>query len=184
MAPIIAALVSHGLGLVANAALAKGKDFIKEKTGVDLDKAALSQEDLVVLKKYELEDEEELLRLRLADDRLSLEEQKIRFQDVSGAREREVAIASIDTTSWLLKNTPSLLALSTVFLTFVFFGVFAWFGKDANPENQVAKEIMLYVLGVLSAVLTQIFGYYFGSSRGSAEKSRTIDSLVEKETER
>jgi hypothetical protein len=182
MAPLIAALVSRGLGLVANAALAKGKEYVEEKTGVDLDKETLSQEDLVALKKYEMEHEEELLRLRLADDRLSLEEQKIRFQDLGSARDRETAIVTSGQAPWLVKNTPSMLAIGAVVLTFIFFALFAVLGLYAK-DNQTAKEIMLYVLGVLSAAITQIFSYYFGSSRGSAEKSRTIDTLLDRGTE-
>jgi hypothetical protein len=54
-------------------------------------------------------------------------------------------------------------------------------GKYSDPANSVAKEIMLYVLGVLSAILTQIFGYYFGSSRSSAEKTRAINEILDKQ---
>ena len=32
----------------------------------------------------------------------------------------------------------------------------------------------MYILGVLSAVLSQIYSYYFGSSAGSAEKNRGL----------
>ncbi|HEX2237232.1 MAG TPA: hypothetical protein VHJ19_02485 [Gammaproteobacteria bacterium] len=181
MLPLIETLVSNGLGLIANAVLARGKAYVKEKTRVDLDKEALSQEDLIALKKYEMEHEEELLRLRLQDDRLSLEEQKIVFEDLSSARNRQMAIVASDRASWLTANTPSLLAISTVALTFVFFAVFAWLGKYSDPANAVAKEIMLYVLGVLSAILTQIFSYYFGSSHDSTEKARAINEILDKQ---
>jgi hypothetical protein len=181
MLPLIETLVSNGLGLIANAVLARGKAYVKEKTRVDLDKEALSQEDLIALKKYEMEHEEELLRLRLQDDRLSLEEQKIVFEDLSSARNRQMAIVASDRASWLTANTPSLLAISTVALTFLFFAVFAWLGKYSDPANAVAKEIMLYVLGVLSAILTQIFSYYFGSSQDSTEKARAINEILDKQ---
>jgi len=39
------------------------------------------------------------------------------------------------------------------------------------------KEIVMYLLGILSAVLTQIYSYYFGSSQGSADKQRQLNSL-------
>jgi hypothetical protein len=181
MLPLIETLVSNGLGLIANAVLARGKAYVKEKTRVDLDKEALSQEDLIALKKYEMEHEEELLRLRLQDDRLSLEEQKSVFEDLSSARNRQMAIVASDRASWLTANTPSLLAISTVGLTFMFFAVFAWLGKYSDPANAVAKEIMLYVLGVLSAILTQIFSYYFGSSQDSTEKARAINEILDKQ---
>jgi len=43
MAPFIAALLKLGAPLLANAALAKGKDWVKEKTGLDIE-AALGTE--------------------------------------------------------------------------------------------------------------------------------------------
>jgi flagellar basal body-associated protein FliL len=39
---------------------------------------------------------------------------------------------------------------------------------DVKPE---AKDILIYILGVLSAAVTQILSYYFGSSQGSKDKS-------------
>ena len=40
------------------------------------------------------------------------------------------------------------------------------------------KDIIIYVLGVLSAVCTQVVSYYFGSSQGSAQKQTQIDKLI------
>ena len=180
MAPLIATLLSHGLSLVANAALAKGKDYIKEKTGVDLDKTTLNQEDFLALKKYEMEHEAELLRLRLQDDRLGLEEKKLLLQDVADARARETQITTSAEAPLIVKITPSILALGTIALIFLFFILFVYISTE-NPQNQLVKEIMLYVLGVLSAIATQIIGYYFGSSRGSAQKSETIDTILSKQ---
>jgi len=36
------------------------------------------------------------------------------------------------------------------------------------------KDVVLYVLGVLSAILTQVFSFYFGSFQGSSDKNKTI----------
>jgi hypothetical protein len=73
MLPFLAPLLSQGLGLIANAALAKGKDWVEEKTGVKLDQP-LSAEDTTKLRQYEMEHEEELLRLRIEEKKLGLEE--------------------------------------------------------------------------------------------------------------
>ena len=40
------------------------------------------------------------------------------------------------------------------------------------------KDIIIYVLGVLSAICTQVVSYYFGSSQGSAQKQTQIDKLM------
>jgi hypothetical protein len=42
---------------------------------------------------------------------------------------------------------------------------------DVRPE---AKDILIYILGVLSAAVTQILSYYFGSSQGSKDKSELM----------
>ena len=47
-----------------------------------------------------------------------------------------------------------------------------------NTQKSTQKEIILYVLGVLSAALTQVYSYYFGSSRGSARKDETIAKMT------
>ena len=39
MAPLIAALLQNGLGLLGIAVLAKGKEWVEEKTGLDLEQA-------------------------------------------------------------------------------------------------------------------------------------------------
>jgi hypothetical protein len=37
---------------------------------------------------------------------------------------------------------------------------------------------LIYILGVLSAAVTQILGYYFGSSQGSKDKEDKLKGLV------
>ena len=46
---------------------------------------------------------------------------------------------------------------------------------EVTPE---AKDILIYILGVLSAAVTQILSYYFGSSQGSKDKSAEIKALA------
>jgi hypothetical protein len=37
---------------------------------------------------------------------------------------------------------------------------------------------------VLSAAVTQIFSYYFGSSKGSADKSKQIDNILDAQAQK
>ena len=75
MLPILAGLVSmladKGLELVSGAidgGAEKAKEFIEEKTGIDLDvKKGLTDEQVMELKKFEATNELELKRLALAD---------------------------------------------------------------------------------------------------------------------
>lgn len=176
--PIIGFLLSNGLNLLANALLAKGKDYIKGKTGVDLDKSSLSNDDLVTLKKYEMEHEEELLKLRLEDDKLDLEITQAFLADTQSAREREVQVARDPNASPLAKNTPPILALSAVLLTFLLFAAVVFSDFLKRPDIEKQKDILLYILGVFSAISTQIISYYFGSSEGSKRKTEQLDTFI------
>jgi hypothetical protein len=191
MAPFIASLLASGLRLVANAALVKGKDFIKEKTGVDLDQAALSEADQLKLRQFQAEHEEELLRLQLEDNKLAFEETKAYLADVADARKNQAAIIMSADAPWYAKAIQPVLAIFVVLATVLLFSLFVYwsgdhFDKDGKPiggvPNQAQKEIMLYILGVLSAAVTQILGYYFGSSKGSAEKSKALDVAMSQQS--
>jgi hypothetical protein len=71
---------------------------------------------------------------------------------------------------------------ATIFL----FAVFVYASGDrldtnGNPikaMNDTQKDIIIYILGVLSAAITQVLGYYFGSSKGSDDKSKSISEIL------
>lgn len=177
MIPIIGTLLSNGLSLIANAVMAKGKEYVKEKTGVDLDKGALSQQDMVSLKKYEMEHEEELLKLKLEENKLDIEEMKAYMADVDSARKRESEMATSAQAPLISKIATPVLAFVTITLTFALFYMVV-FGDMVELKDTNRKDIVIYILGVLSAIATQIFSYYFGSSSGSADKAKTIDTML------
>lgn len=172
--PIIQPLLSNGLNLVANAVMAKGKKVVEEKLGVEL-KPDMSPEDIMALKTAEMEHEEELLRLRIEENKLDLAELEMRLKDTDSARDREVAIATSDKVPLLNKIVTPVLALSILVLTFVLFGVVMF---DDTPVEASRKDILIYVLGVLSAIATQIVSYYFGSSQGSKDKSDALKEAL------
>ena len=105
----IAALVSQGLGLTANAVLARGVEWLKETTGIDIDlekDPKLTPEQLTALKQQELENELELRKL-------ALEEQKLDFQtmqliaEADKVEQQEITKrwqADMGSDSWLAKN--------------------------------------------------------------------------------
>ncbi len=106
---------------------------------------------------------------------LSLEDKKAILGDIGDARKRESDIQASPNATKLSKNVSPILALGGSVLCFALFG-WLMFGTW-NPGDQSKKEIILYVLGVLSGILTQIFSYYFGSSQGSAAKSDQIQAM-------
>ena len=93
--------------------------------------------------------------------------------DKNSAREREMAIASSTNAPLLNKIVTPALALGVVSLSFLLFAVLIF--VEVKPE---AKDILIYILGVLSAAVTQILSYYFGSSMGSKDKGDQLRNAV------
>jgi hypothetical protein len=67
------------------------------------------------------------------------------------------------------------LALGVTAITFVLFGILMF---DRSPVEPSRKDILVYVLGALTAISTQVISYYFGSSIGSKEKSAQLDKVL------
>lgn len=93
-------------------------------------------------------------------------------KEMDSARNREIQIAVADKAPLINKIVTPILALSVIALTFVLFYILMF--KPVGAE----KDIIIYVLGVLSAICTQVVSYYFGSSQGSAQKQTQIDKLM------
>ena len=93
-------------------------------------------------------------------------------KEMDSARNREIQIATADKAPLLNKIVTPILALSVIGLTFILFYILMF--RQVGNE----KDIIIYVLGVLSAVCTQVVSYYFGSSQGSANKQNQIDKLI------
>jgi len=96
-------------------------------------------------------------------------------KEMESARNREVQIATSEFAPMLSKIVTPVLALGTVGLTFILFGVIIFVDVDAE-----SKDILIYVLGALTSAVTMVLGYYFGSSAGSKEKSAQLDEILDK----
>lgn len=102
---------------------------------------------------------------------------KAYLADVDSARSRESSVATSENAPYLNKIIVPVLALSILLATF---GLFAFVLFDSHTIDPTRKDILIYVLGVLSAIATQIVSYYFGSSKGSNDKNQAIDNLLKK----
>ena len=60
----------------------------------------------------------------------------------------------------------------------LFRSLFAVVMFDHSPLESTRKDILIYILGVLSAISTQIVSYYFGSSAGSKEKDAALKEAL------
>jgi ABC-type siderophore export system fused ATPase/permease subunit len=97
---------------------------------------------------------------------------EIQQKEMDSARNREIQIAVAEKAPLLNKIITPILALAVVTLTFILFYILMF--REVGNE----KDIIIYVLGVLSAVCTQVISYYFGSSQGSAQKQSQIDKFL------
>ena len=108
---------------------------------------------------------------KLAD--IDVKKLEMEYKDRQDARNREIQLATNDAVPFINKIVTPVLALGVVALSFVLFAVLIF--VEVTPE---AKDILIYILGVLSAAVTQILSYYFGSSQGSKDKSAEIKALA------
>jgi energy-converting hydrogenase Eha subunit A len=111
------------------------------------------------------------LALKLRE--LDLKELEVHAKDRDSARQRETAIATSEHAPYINKVITPYLALGITGLSFVLFGILIF--VEVKPE---AKDILIYILGVLSALVTQVASYYFGSSAGSKDKDEKLKGVV------
>ena len=96
-------------------------------------------------------------------------------KEMQSARDREIQIATSSAAPMLNKIVTPVLALGTVALTFILYGIIIF--TDVDEQS---KDILIYVLGALTSAVTMVLGYYFGSSAGSKEKSQKLDEILDK----
>ena len=114
-------------------------------------------------------------KLKLAELAQSgnLKELETYAKDLDSARQREASIASSENAPLINKIITPILALAITGLSFVLFAVLIF--VEVTTE---AKDILIYILGVLSALVTQVASYYFGSSMGSKDKSEELKRVI------
>jgi citrate synthase len=151
-----------------------GANTLVNSVGKVLDNVITTKEEKIQL---ENEIRKSEMQFQLDLKKLSLEEQQMIIGDISSARQREMQVQTSEHATKLAKNVSPMLALGTVVIVLGLFYVLIFSPDTVKGDS---KDIVMYILGVLSAVLTQIYSYYFGSSAGSAAKSVTIAGMKEK----
>jgi hypothetical protein len=93
--------------------------------------------------------------------------------DTASARDREAKVSTSAEAPYLNKIIVPVLAIAILASSFAIFVVLLFVKVD--PAH---KDILIYVLGVLSAICTQVVAYYFGSSAGSTAKDQTLKRMM------
>jgi hypothetical protein len=114
---------------------------------------------------------------------LGLQETQAYLADTASARDNQSRVQESEHASWLAKNVHPILAVSIIGLTFFMYWYIAFSDESASkimaPDSPM-KDIVIYILGALTTVATQVVSYFFGSSSGSADKSKALNSILKK----
>lgn len=135
-------------------------------------------DNLVTTKEEKMQLQNELQKaemdFQVEMQKLSNEQQQMVYQDIDSARKRDAEVQTSANSTKLDKNVSPILALGTTLLVFALFYVVIFKPSAFDPGM---KDIVVYILGVLSAILTQVFSFYFGSSKGSSDKNTIIHTM-------
>lgn len=143
-----------------------GSSKLIDSVGNTLDKVITTKGE-----KLELENEIKKAEMNYGIEmgKLSLEEKKLAYGDFDSARERDIKIQSSEHATLLGKNIAPYLAIGATALCFALFFVIIFQRHMITNES---KDIIIYVLGVLSGLLIQIFSFYFGASYKQPEQKK------------
>lgn len=96
---------------------------------------------------------------------------KMDLADIASARNANVEVQKTPNASWMAKNTIYMLSFFiSVMTSGVVIGLFA----VEIPEGN--KETIYMVLGIVIAAFTNMMQFFFGSSKGSMEKTNIISN--------
>jgi hypothetical protein len=154
-------------GLAANLiASVLGKDPTKMKPA-ELISAVQNPEALVKLQEIEANHDVELRQI-------ALEHERLRLQDVADARKREVAITkATGKRDWNLYILAYIIVAGFFgTLGIMFYFMFNDAGMNELPQSQIMLLGMLF--GTLTSGIATVFQYFFGSSKGSSDKTKLL----------
>lgn len=163
MLPIVATLLSQGLGTLANAVINKGKEVVEEKLGIDLEAAVQTPEGLTSLRQAEIDHEEFLIQAAIENRKLDIEEKKVELADTANARDSNVKIQESANASWLAKNAIYLIAFAVV----AGGGFMVYTSKEADARMAAVSAVML------------VLGFFFGTTHNNSRKDATIANLAQ-----
>lgn len=146
LAPLLATLASNGLGLIADAVKAKGKDVVEKTLGVKLEDSVKSEAGLIELQKLQVLKEKQLQDFTIAQG-----EQELRGEQIAQAAVTDRWKVDMASDSWLSKNIrPLCLVFLLGMVTFMAF---------LNGSTPFKPDDMYIEL--LGELLKLAFGAYF-----------------------
>jgi hypothetical protein len=165
VAPVLASALGGPLAGTAVQAIA-------DKLGLGDSQEGTAQIEAAIVEKLEVATTDDWLKIRDAENdfklemrKLDIDEDKIHQMDRDSARNRQVKTDD---------KVPDYLALMVLV---IFAGVLAsvlWMAINEVQMNQQVVTVINILLGILSAGVTSVLAYYFGSSKGSQIKTHML----------
>jgi len=143
-----------------------GASSLVEAVGTAIDKNTTSDAERKAL---DNEMTKAKLQFEIESKTLDLKRDEAYLADVDSARVNQSRVQESANASWLSKNVQPLMAVVLIALTFYLY----WYVIFCpNPSIDGArKDIIVYILGALTTIVTQVVSYFFGSSKGSSDKN-------------
>lgn len=155
-----------------------GASSLVEAVGDAIDKTVTSDEERKAL-------ENEIRKANLQHEAtmatLGLQENQVYLADTASARDNQTRVQTSKHSGWLSKNVHPVLALLIILLTFWMFWYIVFSGDNNGSilaQRPEMKDIIIYILGALTTVATQVVSYFFGSSSGSADKNKALEGML------
>ena len=169
---LIAALLEKGLGLLGNAVIAKGKDVIEDKLGINLEAAMQTPEGLQKLKQLEIDHEEFLITSAIENRKIDLQDKALDIGNTTNARDANAKIQESANASTVAKNAPYILDFlivgGTMLLAYFIFFI------GIPPQN---KDIAFAAFGSLLTLCGTIINFHRGSSSSSKDKDSLLAAM-------
>ncbi len=163
-APLLGSVLGGPAGSAVGGLLASVFGADPDEPDELLTKIEADPEAATKLRAIELKHREKLEELKLEEASIVLEEKKLYFADTNSAREREKAI--VERTG---KKDINLYVLAWVVVGgfFILTGILMFKGIGNNPVLDI-------LFGGLVSGFATVLGYFFGSSKGSADKTHLL----------
>lgn len=172
LAPLLTALASNGLDLIASAVKAKGQQVVEETLGVKLEDAVSTDEGRLKLAQLQAEKEADLRDFVLAQKEQELKQDAMAYADTDSARKMQTAaLQQSDTFS---KRFLYFYAAGWSLMACVYIG-FITFGQIPERNIRFADTILGFILGTVIATIIQFF---FGTSQGSRNKDEALAAAI------
>ena len=169
--PIAASVATSG---VLGGGVAKQVSSIlklgKNPTEQDVEKAlaTANPEQYVALHKLEADTKRQAIEADLKMEELDVEREKVHQLDRDSARKRQVATGD---------KTPTVLAYIVTGSTFA---LTAWLIAHGPPEDAAAATIVGALYGYAWSSVQTVLTFYFGSSKGSKDKTEAMAKAASK----